>query len=794
MPKKIIFVAIGILAVLPLAGQPGPPANSIVIRNQRDAEQPDRPFTISRVFAEGAFRGCVKAVVGGTVLPTQCDPLNRWPDGTLRHALISFRLTLPAGKAVTVEFITGEVNAAAGLSVESMLARRETNAQIRLSADSTTLTADVRQMLQEGAVRFWIRGPICTKAIVEDRNFRFDLGWDEHRSFHPIFVLTYYPGWAGVKVEMIGENAWTGKMQDLAYQLDLSTGPALERVHSKQVVHYAATRWRKVFWSGDEPGPVTVDHNLPYMVYSRALPSYDLSKKVSDNAVQAEIAEFNRGDKGDIPDGTARGRAEWTQYMPTTGGRGDLGVIARWYVRYLYRMDHPGMYKVMLGNGASSGHVPIHYRESSSGRCFEKSTTPCAEAFGRPVSIHGRPTYSVAVDAARAGTEPKDRVQAVGPVRCSEGYPLCTELFSKSPAANKWQPQLAHVPDMAYVPYLITGDWYFLEELQFWANYMLASLPRAHTVDWATPREWGYFNSGGYGGLTLEVRGKAWAFRTLVFAALAALDNTPEQAYYRNKVDSNIAVDEGRLNVTDGAFYEPCAAGAYDPAKTSRWCWGRKTAENGRANPLGFPAYNGGCRQVPDWLLNDNTDRSWDRCSAPWEINYLHTVWGVAEDMGFTQIRRVRHTAAKSLLHMIVDPEANPFLIAAYQMPILKRPNGDYFSSIGEIRSQFLAERACSGGSVKDQLRDKPGWSCPSEAGVTNPQHGYPFIAKAAASFLVGVEDEGLQGTAAWAWFRQNLDDRLQNDEPTWAFVPRPSYGRTSPDLPAGRRPQTSGK
>jgi hypothetical protein len=777
---------------LPMAAQTAVPSNSVVIKNLRNSEQRDRPFTISRIFAEGAFRGCVQAVVDGTLLETQCDPQNRWPDKTLRHALISFRLTLPANKSVTVEFVSGDANSGPGMDVRAMLAKAETQGQIQL-AGATTLTADVRRMIEDGAVRYRLNGPICTQAIVEDRDstMRFDLGWDAHRSFHPIFVLTYYQGWSGVKVEMIGENAWTSKLQDLSYRLDLHTGNPLKRVYSKAVLHHAATRWRKVFWSGDEPGPVSIDYNLPYLVYSRALPSYDLTKKVSDSAAKAQWDEFNSGDKGDIPDRTSPGRAQWTVYMPTTGGRGDIGVIPRWYVRYLYRMSDPNMYEVMLGNAAASGHVPIHYRESAAGRCFHGTGPRCPDAFGRPLSLQARPTYTVVVEPPRAEVDPKDLIEAVGPIRCAVGPPICNDNFSNSPDRGHWTPQPAHLPDMAYVPYLITGDWYYLEELQFWSSWVLANLPHFSTADWARHREWGYLNAGGYGGATMEVRGKAWAFRTLVFTALSSAENTPERSYYFDKVYSNIAVDEGRLNVRDGAFYEPCGPGPYDAYKTSMWCWGRTTLEYGRPNPLGFPSYNGSCRSNADWL-QEGANRTWDRCGAPWQLNFVHTVWGVAQDMGITQIGALRRAAAKSLLHMIVHPDTNPFLIASYDMPILKKvpggeeSRGEGYPSVREVRSQFVAERTCSNGS-KDQLRDKPGWSCPTDAGVADPGHGYAFIAKAAASFLVGVDDGPLQGAAAWAWFRQNLDDRGQNDEPTWALTPREYFGRAAQDTPIRR-------
>ena len=38
----------------------------------------------------------------------------------------------------------------------------------------------------------------------------------------------------------------------------------------------------------------------------------------------------------------------------------------------------------------------------------------------------------------------------------------------------------AHQPSIAYVPYLLTGDRYYAEEMAFWANYaMMKTSPEA---------------------------------------------------------------------------------------------------------------------------------------------------------------------------------------------------------------------------------------------------------------------------------------------------------------------------
>jgi hypothetical protein len=131
---------------------------------------------------------------------------------------------------------------------------------------------------------------ICGRGLedtkVKDHRVYVDLavdgGWRkaselQHKSLHPIFVLTFYRGWPGVKVEAIVENVWTARLQNQVYEMRLvKDDPFVEASPFQKVFHAAGSRWRRTFWSGGAPGPVSVDYNLPYLVYSGSLPSYDI--------------------------------------------------------------------------------------------------------------------------------------------------------------------------------------------------------------------------------------------------------------------------------------------------------------------------------------------------------------------------------------------------------------------------------------------------------------------------------------------------------------------------------------
>src|ERR1039457_6094531 len=101
-------------------------------------------------------------------------------------------------------------------------------------SNGSTLTADARAMLMAGSWRYWLQGPVVTQVIVEDRSpaRSWDLGWDANRSLHPIFLLTFYNGWSGVKIDYVVENAWMGFGEDLHYAVTFKAGSPLSSVYT----------------------------------------------------------------------------------------------------------------------------------------------------------------------------------------------------------------------------------------------------------------------------------------------------------------------------------------------------------------------------------------------------------------------------------------------------------------------------------------------------------------------------------------------------------------------------------
>jgi hypothetical protein len=344
------------------------------------------------------------------------------------------------------------------------------------------------------------------------------------------------------------------------------------------------------------------------------------------------------------------------------------------------------------------------------------------------VSIEARPAY-ISRDDLRGSvyfSSVADRIRPVAPL-----------------TKNIWATDLAHQPSFTYVPYLLTGDWFYLEEMQFWAAYSLAYTNSGACHYCRGPGNAGYIKT--------ETRGEAWALRNIAHAAVMTPDDQPEKGYVRDKVLDNIAVKEGYLNVRDGEFVDSSRKALYE--------WGRETvafARMGVENPLGFLAYPPQNGNVNPKDLKVNPAKTHQVHSA-WQFHFNYLVWGHMEELGFP-IRPLRVAGLKFVLHELRDPEFNPYLTSAYIIPI--GPAKDtYFHTWGQVLDGY-----------QDSFKYTKTWL----EGVGDPELGYGAIAMAAASYLTDVNDGNLRGAEAWQWIRDNLPrQELFNENPKWALTPR---------------------
>ncbi len=230
-------------------------------------------------------------------------------------------------------------------------------------------------------------------------------------------------------------------------------------------------------WLGADP-LVTPRQDAAYLQASELVPTYTariaadsvIAKALATSFAPLQKANFNY-------DGDS---------MPASGYQDPIGLLPQHDVLYLV-CDNDNGYAAVVRNGFAAGRYPIHYRD---------------ETTQRPLRFSQYPNL-VLNDASR--------VRDIGGSTASQVTPLPSG--TPSPV---WD--CAHSPSVAYMAYLATGRWYFMEQLQF-----------AATLDYLGKGDHPVLRRGALGLVqpcygAWQTRSCAWQWRTLV----QALSVTPD--------------------------------------------------------------------------------------------------------------------------------------------------------------------------------------------------------------------------------------------------------------------------
>jgi 4-amino-4-deoxy-L-arabinose transferase-like glycosyltransferase len=742
-----------LLVLLPGAalGQPEPP-NTLTIFETSGTTQVDRPVSIARPFRPGEIRHFVRALVNGAAVLTQNDVKNRWSDGSLKFAIISFVIPhLPAGGSVSVALTEQPTTDVTGfLTQDDMLARRyDFDATINARGASAQ-TVSAREILAAGHWRYWLRGPVVTAVIIEDRTAarRYDKDFgDGSKALHPIFEAWFYPRNGTVDVGYTLENTWASStpsrgMRDLTYSLTLTAGhlsPTVQLVHPP-FKHIGKSRWHKRHWLGPTPRAIRVDHNMRYLVSTRAIPNYDTSLKVAEPLVTGRYKDWLAAPKS--IDGGPNAIGTYEKGLSAAGANDWIGLLTTWDTIYLLTMDE-GMHRMAIGNADLAGRIPWHYREADrsagTGHYFDVPGSGSVDTHGRVVSINARRTVSL-WDLSPSSD-------------C--GAPYRADRINTGPVSSDgWVTTRDHMPETAYLAYLLTGRYYYLEELQYLAAFIVAHRTGCYSDVEVEHRQGhnGYLHDS-------QLRGDAWGFRTLAYAAFLSPDGTAEKAYFEDKLKSNIAAWEGAHDI-------PLS----DSSHAAHWKWAKAHLRDSRGpSPLGIWQDLGPAGVQPPL----HTDGRLKSGGAGWEEHFLLVALGMARGFGY-QTDGLLRFMARLRLNLLLNPEANRYLMDTYRWPHKLAGTDDWVKTYEAFTRQY---------------RHPPtSWAVEGTA-----DHGYGFIALAATSYLTPYTVGVYSGEAAWALYKSQKpgQERFATESPKWAILPLPSTvpvssrdGRPSPSDP----------
>lgn len=467
------------------------------------------PLTFGHVFKDGDVSQYVQVRYNGSLLTTQCDVKTTYSNGSVRFAVISVVLpSITANSTNAISLETQSSTASSGYMEKSGILASNIEDEIRLtnisgSGYSGSLTADLNaQIAASPGLSYWLQGSIASEILIRQQlNNSLEASWE----------VRYYPGTSfGPRISHSIENMNADYRGIVNYNVDIQAGqPTLSTRYSKfSVQHNENSRWRKVLWIGPEPPEVELHYDVQYLISTGAFMNYDTSLTMPSDILSAAYTNWLSTDHDIMGNGSIM------KAFSTTGGREEIGILPTWSARYLLSMDNR-MREIVLGNGEMAGHIPIHYRESNAGKSF----------YRKPISVDDRPT--VWTDEYRISTSWGDEVDRL-PLAIGDTY------------LGGWSPDMAHQGSFAYLPYLITGDRYFLDEMYYWAFWDISA--SNYNPDWGRNYSSGLLRD--------QVRGEAWGMRNVADAATFSSDaDSAIKSYLNTKITNNI--DQWRLDVDD---------------------------------------------------------------------------------------------------------------------------------------------------------------------------------------------------------------------------------------------------
>ena len=611
----------------------------------------------------------------GKKIPLQVDVKAKHADTSIRHAIITAKIPkLSRKSSETIILKKGiEYSSPTSVSLEKLLSKGF-DAELIFTIGKKKYTSSARKLLQTGSYETWLSGPEVSEWVIGGS---VKSSGEEHPHLAAYFHVRAYAGLDNIRIDVVVENGWAlePNPKDINYSASLKiNGNDFELPFKDTLTHYHHTRWHKQFWLG-EGEYIYVKHDSSYLQASKAVSNYDNVRITNKYLNELGSKTFKPMHNGDL-----------TKYFGQTGAQDQIGPLPRWTTTYVLTTKSRA-FNAMLVNDDHAGSYAAHYRDKRT---------------GKPVSIKDHPLLTIH-DINGVITTPKAK------------------------GNNPYSLDIAHQPSLAYVSYMVTGDYYYLEEMQFWASWN-------HL--WTNPISRRQKDKGIFLG---QVRGQAWALRNLGQVAFITPDNHPYKEFLNKSLINNLEFNE------------------------------MKYSKNPNANALGTM----------------DTDR---KSGRPWMDDFYTWVMGYLVELGFERARSMRDWKVKYVIQRIGENQAYCWQFATKYEDILGPGKKGWYKNFDEywevnwgnivIDGKALRDVPCGTSEMTRWLSAYSNKSYYDNEMVKDirphsPDSYYAYMQPAVAITV----DSGLKGSAlAGKRFYEITTVRPDyTDNPQWAVVPRES-------------------
>jgi hypothetical protein len=470
--------------------------------------------TFGQVFETGAVMpgDSLVARIDGVDYAVQMDVKATNSDGSVRSASLTLKAPeIAPGNAVAVMLAKdGAANSSSSLSAPSSSALLASGYDVTVSftfhnsdGTTTTDTASAKTALQDaikaGKVKQWLSGPDVNEydVVTTVDSGKLKVEFD---------IRAYADG--TTTTDVIFDNSWmfsSGK-SNLTYDAAISQG-GQQVYKASNVSQYLYSMWHHQVDSAGRINP-NVQYDVSYLTDAAALPAYDQSYGVSDKSIQTNYNKLNSSISTGYGSTGPMGSAQVMTAMGTVGARPDIGAQPNWVAQWLLSQNSTAE-TVMMANADASGSVPWHLDDENTGTLI--STKDYPYFWQDPRNVSG------------SSWSPQP----------ANGWPT----YGKN--GEPWLPDAAHLPDLNYVPYLITGSHYQLELLQAEADYAITSLSPYYAYDSLNaikPTNPGSATFMGVASPHEQERGIAWGLREVAEAAYATPDDDSLKSYFTSQL------------------------------------------------------------------------------------------------------------------------------------------------------------------------------------------------------------------------------------------------------------------
>lgn len=676
--------------------------------------QGSAPATFGFPFRRGDVPRGTHVVVrdGLEELPTQMDVKARNADGSVRHAVLTVNVPCSIDRSRSLALVTAPPmdNHVHAISLDDVL-DSTFDSRIVLHEPGQSWHLDARDLLtrirnkggcSKAAIycRHWLDGPLAGEWVVGAPPVD-DSGHPSRRLMVFFAVRAYGPmPVSTVRVDTTVENDWAYMPDPHNVSYDVKLSVVGEPPTSfNDLTHYHQARWHhNAWWGSTQTAPWFVALNSRYLQDTPAAPSYqdvELSEKMLSQ-VRQSCAPMDHCDL--------------SRYMPSTGAQAQIGPLPRWSSAYLVNAHDYRAYRWMLANSDALAAYSIHYRSRESRNALSVDHHPCA-------------TLVSAAEDAECPVAP----------HADDRLPHC-----KHDCQTPLKADAAHHGAPAYVAYMVTGDWFYNQELTFWADYLIFSQNQRYR--------------GYRAGLihAQQVRAQAWSLRTLGFAAYLLPDSSPFKKYFNQAIENNIT-----------------------------W-YNTHYADNPKANKLGFLEGHSGIN-YPSTGPHKRTGVS------TWQLSFFNWAAGNLVDLGFNGAVRMRDYFSRFPLGLLNSPGFCPELASAYYLRVRDTQKSPFFTRYSQVYDETFPKLAgidCVPESVARALRRNlkfKHYDYPAGSMVGYPKSGTGFVANFQIGLASAASSNHSNAAKAWHWFMTRPVRPNYRDNPQFAIVPtKPTRKRGS--------------